>query len=68
MSSFHCPHSDRLHNYRQDEEDGAKGGAFSGGMQSGVHVGKAVQAESSDEIEEKANPYEYIAYYVQRSH
>jgi hypothetical protein len=61
MSSFQCPDSGGLYNYRQDEEDGAKGGAFSSGMHSGVHVGKAVETESSDKIEEKANSYEYIA-------
>jgi hypothetical protein len=68
MSSFQRPHSDRLHNYRQDEEDGTKGSAFSSGMQSRVHVGKAVQPEGPDEIEEKANSYEYVAYYIERRH
>jgi hypothetical protein len=50
-----------LHNYCQNEEDGAKGGAFGSGMQSGVHVGKAVKAKGTDKIEEKPNSYEYIA-------
>jgi hypothetical protein len=57
-----------LHDYRQDEEDGAKGGAFGSGMQSGVHVGEAVETEGPDKVEEKANSYEYIGYYVQRRH
>jgi hypothetical protein len=63
-----CPDTGGLYDYRQDEEDGAKGGAFGSSMESGVHVGKAVETKSSDQIEEKANTYEYITYYVQRSH
>jgi len=55
-----------LHDYCQDEEDGAKGGAFGSGMQSGIHVRKAVETEGPDKIEEKANSYKYIGYYVQR--
>jgi len=57
-----------LHNYRQDEEDGAKGGAFGSSMQLGVHVGKAMETKGPHQIEEKANSYEYIGHYVQRSH
>jgi hypothetical protein len=68
MSPFQCPHSDRLHNYRQDEEDGTEGGTFGGGVKPGIYVRKPVQAKSPDKIEEKANSYEYIAYYVKRSH
>jgi hypothetical protein len=68
MSSFQCPDSGGLNNYRYDEEDGAKGGAFGSGMQSGVHIRKAVKTEGPDKIEEKANSYEYVAYCVQRRH
>jgi len=68
MSPFQCPHSRGLHNYRQDEKNGAKGGAFGSGMQSGVDIRKAVKAEGPDKIEEEAYPYEYIAHYVQCTH
>jgi len=34
-------------------------------MQLGVYVGKTVETDDSDQIEEKANSYEYIGYYVQ---
>jgi hypothetical protein len=60
------PDAGGLHDYRYDEEEGAKGGAFGSGMQLGVHVGKAVETDGPDQIEEKANSYEYIGYYVQR--
>jgi len=61
-----CPDSGGLHDYRYDEEDGAKGGALGSGMQLGVHVGKAVETDDPDQIEEKANTDKYIGYYVQR--
>jgi len=55
-----------LHDYGQDEEYGAKGSAFGSGMQLGVHVGKAMETNAPYQIEEKANSYEYIGYYIQR--
>jgi hypothetical protein len=67
-SPFRRPDSSGLYDYRQDEEDGAKGGAFGGSMHSGIHVGKAEEAKSPDKIEEKANSYEYVAYCVQHTH
>jgi hypothetical protein len=67
-SPFQCPDSSGLYDYRYDEEDGAKCSAFGSGMQLGVHVGKAVETDGPDQIEEKANADKYVGYYVQRRH
>jgi hypothetical protein len=60
------PYVGGLYDYRYDEEDGAKGGAFSSGMQLGIHVGKAVETKDPNQIKEKTDSYKYIGYYVQR--
>jgi len=65
---FHRPDSRGLHNHRQDEENGAKGGALGSGMQSGVHVREPVQAESPYKIEEQTNSYEHVAQSIEGSH
>ncbi|GAI53214.1 unnamed protein product, partial [marine sediment metagenome] len=34
----------------------------------GVYIRKAMEANDPDQIEEKTNSYEYVAYYIQRIH
>jgi hypothetical protein len=57
-----------LHDYCCYKENRAKGGAFGSGMQLGVYIRKAMEANDPDQIEEKTNSYEYVAYYIQRIH
>jgi hypothetical protein len=68
ISSFQYPCSGGLHDYCCYKENRAKGGAFGSGMQLGVYIRKAMEANDPDQIEEKTNSYEYVAYYIQRIH